>query len=212
MNPSSVPQEEDVTRLLLAWRDGDEDALARLMPVVYDELRCLAASYMRRERPDHTLQATALLNEAYLRLIDQTRVSWQGRAHFFGIAARMMRRILMDHARQHRAVKRGSGGRKLPLEDALEEPMRQDVDLLALDEALTRLERLDPRQSQVVELRFFAGLEVTEVAEVLGISTATVKREWAVARTWLHREIRAPTPGPSPAERERGEKRNPGRG
>ena len=188
----NVPGEEDVTRLLLAWRDGDEGALARLMPVVYDELRRLAASYMRRERPDHTLQATALLNEAYLRLIDQTRVAWQGRAHFFGIAARMMRRILMDHARQHRAVKRGSGGRKLPLEDALETPVRQDVDLLSLDEALTRLEEIDPRQSRVVELRFFAGLEVTEVAEVLEISPATVKREWAVARAWLHREISGP--------------------
>ena len=184
---------EDVTQLLLAWRDGDEGALARLMPVVYDELRRLAASYMRRERPDHTLQATALLNEAYLRLIDQTRVAWQGRAHFFGIAARMMRRILMDHARQHRAVKRGSGGRKLPLEDALEEPVRQDVDLIALDEALTRLEELDPRQGRVVELRFFAGLEVNEVAEVLAISPATVKRDWAVARAWLHREISQPS-------------------
>jgi len=184
---------EDVTQLLLAWRDGDEGALPRLMPVVYDELRRLAASYMRRERPDHTLQATALLNEAYLRLIDQTRVAWQGRAHFFGIAARMMRRILMDHARQHRAVKRGSGGRKLPLEDALEEPVRQNVDLLALDEALTRLEDLDPRQGRVVELRFFAGLEVNEVAEVLAISPATVKRDWAVARAWLHREISQPS-------------------
>jgi len=183
---------EDVTRLLLAWREGDENALARLIPVVYDELRRLAASYMRRERPDHTLQPTALLNEAYLRLIDQTRVAWQGRAHFFGIAARMMRRILMDHARQHKAAKRGSGGRKLPLDEALEEPMRQDLDLLALDEALTRLEELDPRQSRVVELRFFAGLEVTEVAEVLAVSPATVKREWAVARVWLHREISRP--------------------
>ncbi|HKH44618.1 MAG TPA: sigma-70 family RNA polymerase sigma factor [Thermoanaerobaculia bacterium] len=185
----SLPPGEDVTRLLLAWRDGNEQALARLMPLVYDELRRLAASYMRRERSDHTLQPTALLNEAYLRLIDQTRVAWQGRAHFFGIAARMMRRILMDHARQHRAAKRGSGGRKLPLDEAMQEPLRQDVDLLALDEALTRLEELDPRQSRVVELRFFAGLEVTEVAEVLGISPATVKREWAVARAWLHREI-----------------------
>jgi len=185
----SVPPGEDVTRLLLAWRDGNDQALARLMPLVYDELRRLAASYMRRERPDHTLQPTALLNEAYLRLVDQARVAWQGRAHFFGIAARMMRRILMDHARQHRAAKRGSGGRKLPLDEAMEEPLRQDVDLLALDEALSRLEELDPRQSRVVELRFFAGLEVTEVAEVLGISPATVKREWAVARAWLHREI-----------------------
>jgi RNA polymerase sigma factor (TIGR02999 family) len=190
MMDGNVPGEEDVTRLLLEWRDGNEGALTWLIPLVYDELRRLAASYMRRERPDHTLQPTALLNEAYLRLIDQTRVTWQGRAHFFGIAARMMRRILMDHARQHRAAKRGSGGRKLSLDAALEEPVRQDVDLIALDEALARLEELDPRQSQVVELRFFAGLEVVEVAEVMGISPATVKREWAIARVWLHREIR----------------------
>lgn len=192
MTNGNIPPDEDVTQLLLAWRGGDDSALERLMPIVYDELRRLAASYMRRERPDHTLQPTALLNEAYLRLIDQTRIAWQGRAHFFGIAAQMMRRILMDHARQHRAVKRGSGGRKLPLDEALEEPVRQDLDLLALDEALVRLEKLDPRQGRVVELRFFAGLEVTEVAEVLAVSPATVKREWAVARVWLHREISRP--------------------
>jgi RNA polymerase sigma factor (TIGR02999 family) len=180
---------QDVTQLLLEWRNGNERALDRLMPLVYDELRRLAASYMRRERPDHTLQPTALLNEAYLRLVDQTRIAWQGRAHFFGIAAQMMRRILLDHARQLKAAKRGSGGSKLPLEAALGEPERQDVDVIALDEALTRLEELDPRQSRVVELRFFAGLEVNEVAEVLGISRATVNREWAIARTWLYREI-----------------------
>ncbi|HEX4964809.1 MAG TPA: sigma-70 family RNA polymerase sigma factor [Thermoanaerobaculia bacterium] len=180
---------QDVTQLLLEWRNGNERALDRLMPLVYDELRRLAASYMRRERPDHTLQPTALLNEAYLRLVDQTRIAWQGRAHFFGIAAQMMRRILLDHARQLKAAKRGSGGSKLPLEAAMEEPQRQNVDIVALDEALTRLEELDPRQSRIVELRFFAGLEVNEVAEVLGISRATVNREWAVARTWLFREI-----------------------
>lgn len=180
---------QDVTQLLLEWRNGNERALDRLMPLVYDELRRLAASYMRRERPDHTLQPTALLNEAYLRLVDQTRIAWQGRAHFFGIAAQMMRRILLDHARQLKAAKRGSGGSKLPLEAALGESERQNVDVIALDEALTRLEELDPRQSRVVELRFFAGLEVNEVAEVLEISRATVNREWAIARTWLYREI-----------------------
>jgi len=189
MSTADESDSQDVTQLLLEWRNGNERALDRLMPLVYDELRRLAASYMRRERPDHTLQPTALLNEAYLRLVDQTRIAWQGRAHFFGIAAQMMRRILLDHARQLKAAKRGSGGSKLPLEAALGEPERQDVDVIALDEALTRLEELDPRQSRVVELRFFAGLEVNEVAEVLGISRATVNREWAIARTWLYREI-----------------------
>jgi RNA polymerase sigma-70 factor, ECF subfamily len=181
--------EFDVTRLLLAWRDGDAAALDQILPVIYAELHGIARAYMRRERPDHTLQPTALLHEAYLRLVDQTRITWRGRAHFIAIAATMMRRVLINHARDLGAAKRGSGGRKVALTEALEVPEQREVDLLALDAALRQLEALDPRQSKIVELRFFGGLEVTEVAEVLSLSTATVKREWAVARAWLRREI-----------------------
>jgi len=181
--------EPNVTQLLIDWRNGDGEALQRIIPLVYDELRKIAGSYMRRERPDHTLQATALLNEAYLRLIDQTRVTWRSRAHFIGIAATMMRRVLMDHAREYRAVKRGSGGQKLALDEALGIPEKREVDLIALDDALRELEKMDPRQGQIVEMRFFGGLEVEEVAEVLGISPATVKRDWAVAKVWLRRQM-----------------------
>jgi len=181
--------EPNVTQLLIDWRNGDGEALQRIIPLVYDELRKIAGSYMRRERPDHTLQATALLNEAYLRLIDQTRVTWRSRAHFIGIAATMMRRVLMDHAREYRAVKRGSGGQKLALDEALGIPEKREVDLIALDDALRELEKMDPRQGQIVEMRFFGGLEVEEVAEVLGISPATVKRDCAVAKVWLRRQM-----------------------
>jgi len=187
----AVPDEKSVTQMLADWRKGDRSALDKLMPMVYEELRRLASSYLRRERPDHTLQPTALVHEAYFRLVDQRNVSWQNRAHFFGIAARMMRRILVDHARSHLYAKRGGGAQKLALDEAIavrgQEP---DVDIAALDEAITNLQAIDPRQSRIVELRYFGGLSIEATAEVLEISPATVKREWNIARTWLHREIR----------------------
>ena len=159
------------------------------MPVVYSEVRKLARSYLRRERPDHTLQATALVNEAYIRLIDQRDVKWQNRAHFFGIAAQIMRRILVDHARMQKAGKRGSGVTPVVLDDALEVASDQHLDFVALDDALNALAELDPRQAKIVELRYFGGLSIDETAEVVQLSPATVKREWAGARTWLRREL-----------------------
>jgi RNA polymerase sigma factor (TIGR02999 family) len=182
---------KEVTQLLLDCRDGNKEALDRLMPLVYDELRRLAKSYMRRERPDNTLQPTALVNEAYLRLIDQRDVRWQNRAHFFGIAAQLMRRILVDRARSHHAVKRGGDGERVPLNEAvISAPTRPDVDLISLDDALAKLTEIDPQQSRIVELKFFGGLTVEEIAEILKISPATVKRDWSLAKAWLHREIR----------------------
>ena len=178
-----------VTELLRRWNLGDREAMDRLMPIVYDELRRLAAGYLKGERRDHTLQPTALVHEAYLRLVRQDRVEWQNRAHFFGIAARMMRRVLVDHARRRQAGKRDAGGFRLTLQvgEALE--VSRDPELLELDEALVRLERLDVDQARVVELRFFGGLTVEETATVLGISTATVKREWRTARAFLRQEM-----------------------
>lgn len=184
---ASVPQ--DVTQLLVAWNQGDQAALDQLLPTVYDELRRLARSYLRRERPDHTLQATALVHEAYLRLIDQNQVTWQNRAHFFGIAAQMMRRILVNHALAKKAEKRGGLQHKLSLDEAVSFAQDREVDVVALDDALKTLESLDPQQSRIVELRFFAGLSIEEAAEVLGISPATVKRDWSTAKLWLRREI-----------------------
>lgn len=187
----AVPDEKNVTQMLADWRKGDRSALDKLMPMVYQELRRLASSYLRRERPDHTLQPTALVHEAYFRLVDQRNVSWQNRAHFFGIAAQMMRRILVDHARSHLYAKRGGGAQKLALDEAIAVPGQEpEVDMAALDEALNKLETIDPRQSRIVELRYFGGLSIEATAEVLKISPATVKREWNIARTWLHREIR----------------------
>jgi RNA polymerase sigma factor (TIGR02999 family) len=177
-----------VTQLLLEWRQGDQQALDQLMPLVYDELRQLASRQLRRERPGHTLQTTALVHEAYLRLIDQN-VSWQNRTHFFGIAAQMMRRILVDHARHHHYAKRGGGAPKLSLDEALDLPAERAAELVALDEALTSLATLYPRQSQIVELRYFGGLTIEETAEVLGIGTTTVIREWSLAKAWLYREL-----------------------
>ena len=159
------------------------------MPLVYSELRRLAKAYLRRERSDHTLQSTALVNEAFLRLVNQRNVQWKSRAHFFGIAAQLIRRILVDHARAHQADKRGAGAFKLSLDEAIGVPEKRDLDLVALDDALQRLTELDPQQSRIVELRFFAGLSIEETAEVLGISTATVKREWSTARAWLYRDL-----------------------
>jgi RNA polymerase sigma factor (TIGR02999 family) len=180
----------EISRLLLNWREGGDAATSKLMRVVYSELRRLAARQMRRERPDHTLQTTGLVNEAYLRLVSQKNAPWEGRIHFFGVASRVMREILVEYARKRAALKRG-GARKVYLEDVAEPAaLNKGVDLLALDEALLRLERLDPQQCRIVELRFFSGLSVEETAAVLGISPRTVKRDWSVAKIWLHREIR----------------------
>ena len=186
---STSPQA--VTQLLVDWGNGDRQALEKLTPLVYQELKRLAARYLRRERREHTLQSTALVHEAWLRLIDQNHVHWQNRAQFFGIAAEMIRRILIDHARNRQAAKRGDGAIKLSLDEALGAPDRRDFDLVALDDALEDLAKLDPKQGKLVELRFFAGLSIEESAEVLGVSPATVKREWAVAKAWLYRELSA---------------------
>jgi RNA polymerase sigma factor (TIGR02999 family) len=180
---------ENITELLVGYSRGDKDALDKLMPIVYDELRRQAASYLRREQAGHTLQTTALIHEAYVRLVDQRNVQWQNRAHFFGIAAQMMRRILVDHARTKMGAKRGGSGVKVSLADATVSVKEQDLDVVALDEALTRLAEIDEQQSRVVELRFFSGLTVEETAEVKGISAATVKRDWSMAKAWLHREL-----------------------
>ena len=159
------------------------------MPLVYDELRRLASSYLRQERSDHTLQPTALVHEAYLRLVDQKNVHWKDKGHFFAITAQLMRRILVDHARSHRAEKRGSGAAKVPLEDAVVMSNERPDELLTLDESLTRLGRMDPQQARIVELRIFAGLSVEDTADLLGISPATVKRDWSMAKAWLSLEI-----------------------
>src|SRR6476659_9512069 len=186
-----APANGEVTALLRDWSGGDQRALERLLPLVYGELRKLAAAYMRRERSDHTLQPTALVHEPYLRLVDQRAVDWRNRAHFFGIAAQMMRRILVDHARRRQAAKRDATALRLQAMSAEdEEASDRDPELLALDQALCGLESLDARQARIVELRFFGGLTVEETAEVAGISPATVKREWRTARAWLAREIR----------------------
>ena len=183
-NPST-----QVTRLLAAWSDGDLKARDRLLPVVYGELRRLAASYLRRERCDHTLQPTALVHELYLRLVEERSVDWRGRSHFFGVAATVMRRILVDHARAHLADKRGAGTRRVPLTDTIVMSQERPDELLALDEGLDRLASFDPQQGRVVELRAFAGLSVQETSQAMGISPATVKRDWAMAKAWLSREI-----------------------
>lgn len=186
----TVGPRPDVTQLLAQWTDGDPRALDALLPLVYDELRRLARSYLHRERSDHTLQSTALVHEAYLRLVDQN-VSWQNRAHFFGIAGQMMRRILVDHARGRNSAKRGEGVCKVTLDEEAAGSAQRNLDVIALDEALTNLARLDPQQSRIVELRFFAGLSIEDTSEVLKISPATVKRDWAMAKAWLFREMRS---------------------
>ena len=180
-----------ITQLLQKWQEGNNEALETLMPLVYAELKRLAGSYLRRERPDHTLQSAALVNEAYLRLVDQTQTQWQNKAHFFGIAAQMMRRILADHARGHNAAKRGAGMPELELNEAVAQAQTKSVDLLDLEEALQKLEKLDAQQGKIIELRFFGGLSIEDTANVLGISPATVKRDWAAARAWLFREVGA---------------------
>ncbi len=180
---------KDVTQLLVDWSHGDEKALEKLLPLVYDELHRLAEHYMSRERSDHTLQPTALINEVYLRLVDQTRVEWRNRAHFIGVAAQLMRRVTVKHAQRHRAAKRGGGAPAVPFDEAVVPAAASEEDVIALDEALERLQELDPRQSRIVEMRFFGGLTGKEMAEVLGVSQATIDREWRLARAWLRREL-----------------------
>ena len=182
--------ENDVTQLLLDWEQGDPVALERLAPLVSAELRHRAKRYLRRERADHSWQPTELVDEVYLRLIDRNRIRWQNRAHFFGIASRIMRRILVDHARRRHAAKRGQTAVTLHTEDAVDAAGTHGVDLLALDEALQKLAEAAPRQAGLVELRYFGGLTIPETAEVLGVSAATVKLDWSMARAWLFRELR----------------------
>ena len=184
----------DVTGLLVDWSNGDEQALDRLMPLVYDELRRLASRYLRRERPDHTLQTTALVHEAYLRLVDQRRVRWRNSLHFVALSAQIMRRILIDHARSHRYAKRGGKSRKVSLEEAPEVSAEQAPDLLEVDEALTKLTAVDAQLGRIVELRFFGGLKSEEIAEVLGISVPTVTRRWRLAKAWLYRHLAGEVP------------------
>ena len=179
----------DITALLGQWQSGNQSALDELTPLVYKELRRLAQSYLNRERPGHTLQGTALVHEAYLRLIDQRQVQWRDRNHFFALSAELIRRILVDHARSKMAEKRGGDQIKLSLEEGMDAPVSGDVDLIALDDALKLLARTDPQQSRIVELRYFAGLKIEETAEVLNISPATVKRDWVVAKAFLKREM-----------------------
>ena len=182
----------EVTQLLAALRNGDRSAESRLLEVVYAELHRMAVRYMRRERRDHTLQATALIHEAYVDLIRQPEKNWQNHAHFYGVAAQSMRRVLVDYARTHRAAKRGGGQQKVSLDDALLITGEQSDDLVALDEALSRLAQFDARQSRIVELRFFGGLNEEETAEVLGASSRTVRRDWGVAKAWLYGQLAKP--------------------
>ncbi len=179
----------EITQLLLAWGRGDQNALERLMPLVYEELRRLARRHMNRQRPGHTLQTTALVNEAYLRLIDASQVQWQDRAHFYAVSAQLMRRILVDFARAKGNLKRGGGARRIALDEAPEVAIDRGADLTALDDALKTLATMNSRQSKIVELRYFGGLSEEEVAEVLEISPRTVRRDWSLARAWLYREL-----------------------
>ena len=186
MGPSST---SNVTRLLLQWSEGDTAAREALIPLVYEELRRIARHCLASQRPDHTLQSTALVHEAYLRLVDHSSVHWENRVHFFAVAAQLMRRILVDHARKQRAAKRGGGNLTLVLDEAVAPPARRAVDLIALDDALNGLAALDSRQSQIVELRFFGGLSIEDTSQLLDISPATVKREWVTARAWLYQQV-----------------------
>jgi RNA polymerase sigma-70 factor, ECF subfamily len=191
---SGEPAASDISVLLHAWTGGDQGALERLTPIVYEELHRLARRYMRGERPGHSLQTTALVNEAYTRLVDYKRMQWQDRAHFFAVSAQLMRRILVEHARR-RNLKRGGGILHLPLDAAAAVVDGGDTDLVALDDAMNTLASIDPRKVQVVEMRFFGGLSIEETAEVLKVSAVTVKREWKAARAWLYRELTGETSG-----------------
>jgi len=184
-----TPAPENVTKLLVAWGNGDEAARDELVPLVYDELHRLAHRYMNRERPGHTLQTSALVNEAFVRLIDQKGVHWQNRAHFFGIAAQMMRRILVDYARSRHYAKRGGSARQVSLNEAMTVTEERTAEVLALDDALKGLAEFDPRKSQIVELRFFGGLSIEETAEVLKVSPGTVMRDWTLAKAWLRKQM-----------------------
>jgi len=188
------PTPNSVTEMLVAWSDGDESARDELMSVVYQELHRLAHNYMKNESPGHTLQTSALVNEAFLRLVDQKNVKWQNRAHFFGLAAQMMRRILVDYARSRTYAKRGGGIQDLPLEDALVISPERTEQVVVLDETLDRLAEFDPRKCKIVEFRFFAGLNIEETAEVLDVSPGTVMRDWTLAKAWLRREMTAAQP------------------
>jgi RNA polymerase sigma factor (TIGR02999 family) len=191
-NDVTGPSSRDVTGLLRAWGNGDRGALERLTPIVYEELRRLARRYLRGERAGHSLQATALVNEAYVRLVDYKRMQWQNRAHFFAVSAQLMRRILVEHARRHN-LKRGGAVQHISLEDAAEVGQGRPTDLVALDDAMNALGRFDARKVQVVEMRFFGGLSVEETAEVLKVSPVTVMRDWNTAKAWLHRELSSRT-------------------
>ncbi len=184
-----IESSRDITHLLVAWSEGDESALDQLAPLIHAELHRLAHNYMRREQPGHLLQTSALINEAYIRLIDWKNVRWQNRAHFFGVAAQLMRRILVDFARDKQYLKRGGGAVQVSLSEAAAFVMQRSVDLVALDDALTALADIDPRKVRVVELRFFAGLSVNEVAELLQVSEETVMRDWRLAKVWLLRQL-----------------------
>jgi RNA polymerase sigma-70 factor (ECF subfamily) len=189
--PDIHARASEITRWLLAWSEGRHDAFDHLAPLVYDDLRRLASGYMRREPADHPLQPTALVHEAYLRLIDQDKVKWRNRAHFYGVAASMMRRILVDDARSRRADKRGGGWERVTLDEELTPAAPRDVDVLGLNQALERLAAFDPQQARIVELRYFGGLTIEETAEVIGISSATVVREWTIAKAWLRADLSA---------------------
>lgn len=189
-----TPASAEVTKLLLAWGTGDEKALQQLLPVVYAELHGLARRYMARENPGHTLQASALVNEAYLKLVDNRRVQWQNRAQFFGVSAQLMRRILVDSARRRHYLKRGGGALQVTLHEEFQISGRESKDIIAIDDALKALETVDPRKAQVVEMRFFAGLSVGETAQALRVSEETVLRDWKLAKAWLFKELKKGTP------------------
>jgi RNA polymerase sigma-70 factor, ECF subfamily len=186
----TISSSQGITQLLLAWSNGDQEALEKLTPLVYAELHRLAKFYMVRERTGHTLQTTALIHEAFLRLIDWKNVRWQNRAHFFGVAAQVMRRILVDFARSRQSIKRGNGTQQISLDEAITIHEDRSAELIALDDALKSLAEIDRRKSEIIELRFFGGLSAEETAEVLNVSLRTVEREWNLARTWLYRELR----------------------
>lgn len=185
---------DDITGLLHAWSDGDQEAFDKLVPVIYDELRRLAHNVVRREGGDRSGHQTTLVHELYLKLVDQDRAQWRDREHFFGIAVKMMRRLMIDDARQRLAAKRGAGAVHMPLEDALDTPGGPDGNVLAVDQALTRFAEIDPERSRIVELRYFGGLDLDEIADLLQVSRTTVKRHWTVARMWLHRELSGSSP------------------
>jgi RNA polymerase sigma factor (TIGR02999 family) len=185
----TTPSSQELTQLLVEWGNGNQAALDKLIPLVHEELRRMAHHYMRRERPGHTLQTSALVDEAYLRLIDQKNVHWKNRAHFFAISAQLMRRILVDHARRHHYAKRGGGARKVSLDGVMIVSSERGADLIALDDALASLADIDPRKSEIVEMRFFGGLSVEETAQALKLSPRTVMREWGLAKAWLYRTL-----------------------